>query len=523
MTPRAAVTPPGAERLARALRSAGGRAVSWARREAWRFAAAALIVGGGAVVAQVLSTQFGITRLSMIFLGSVVLVAVWHGAQVAVFAALMSFLVYNFYLTDPRFTFQFAGVDDILTLSVFLAVALATGALAGRVRDEGLRSRARAATMAVLFQASREMSSTADEDELRGSLAARIAEAAKGKACILYQGRTWVAPANARFDAADLAGFAARLAAEEAEPGAGGGDFTLMGRDRWRARALRVDGAELGLAIWKGEEIAAGRGRDQDLIPVLADLGAAAIARARLSLEKSDSETLTRTERLRSALLSSISHDFRTPLSSILASVSSLREFGDRFPKETRDDLLSTIEEETERLNRFVVNLLNMTRLEAGALAPVAGPVDVADIAHGVEARLQRVLGGRRLSATGPDTPVVAAADGVLLEQALANVVDNAIRYSPAGSAITLTVRAARDRAEVDVEDRGPGVAAEETGRIFEKFYRCGLTAAQPGTGLGLSITRGLVEAMGGAVEAGPRRDGKAGLRVSLTLPLWTG
>lgn len=483
------------------------RARRWLRSEAWRFAAAFLIVGASGLLAEVLSTQFGVTRLSMLFLGAVVLVALWHGAQPALFAAVLAFLVYNFFLTEPRFTFQFAGVEDILTLIIFLTVALATGILAGRVRDEGIRSRARAASTAALFQASRDMSAMADEDELRASLAERVAATSGGEACVAYAGRRWLAPAGAAPPGPE------RIAAGETGPA----------DDAWRACVLTVDDADLGLVLWRPRLHARGEA-DDALVRVVADLGAAAIARARLGQQKSEIEALARTEKLRAALLSSISHDFRTPLSSILASVSSLREFGDRFPKETRDDLLSTIEEETERLNRFVVNLLNMTKLEAGALTVQAGPMDLGEIVHAILSRRQGKGGARNLSSTLPDTPLLAAGDPVLFEQALSNVVDNALRYCPPSAEIAIGARPAAGEAIVlDIEDRGPGLTAEDAGRIFEKFYRAPATAAaQAGAGLGLSITRGLVESMGGQVEAGRRRDGAPGLRVSLTVPAWS-
>jgi K+-sensing histidine kinase KdpD len=496
----------------------GARAARWLRLEGWRYLTAVLIVAASCFVADILATRFGITRISVVFLAAVVLVAIWHGAYIGVFSALLAFAGYNFFLTEPRFTFQFAGAEDVLTLTVFLAVALATGILAGRVRDEGLRSRARAVTTAALFQASRELSAAADEDLLRATLAARIAAAADGEACIVHQGRSWTAPGLVEPPRAELEAFAASRQDQDRQPGG-----SHQGRGGWRGRRLLADGEDLGLALWRAHPRPGGRRSEDTLIPVLADLGASAIARARLGAEKSEIAALARTEKLRSALLSSISHDFRTPLSSILASVSSLREFGDRFPKETRDDLLSTIEEETERLNRFVVNLLNMTKLEAGSLETRPDSVDLGEVASAVEARLLRVLGDRPLISAFPDGPVIAAADAVLLEQALANVVDNAIRYSPRAADVTLTVRSNGTKALFDVEDHGPGVPEGERERIFEKFYRCGSTAAQPGTGLGLSITRGLVEAMGGTVEAGARRDAAPGLRVTLTLPLWTG
>ena len=254
------------------------------------------------------------------------------------------------------------------------------------------------------------------------------------------------------------------------------------------------------------------------LVDVLIDLGAGAIVRARLSEGQAEIQALARTEQLRNALLSSISHDLRTPLAAILASASSLKEFGDQFPPDVRDDLLATITEEAERLNLFVANLLDMTRLEGGALRVEAGPFSVREVIDRLTARLARRLGARRLVTKMADGGLIARGDPVLLEQALGNVLENAIRFSPDGSEILLTVHGG-DRVEIEVTDAGPGVPEAELDLIFEKFFRSpqALKHSQ-GTGLGLSIARGLTEAMGGAVHARPRADAR-GLVVALRLP----
>ncbi|MCX7588971.1 sensor histidine kinase, partial [Phenylobacterium sp. 58.2.17] len=289
--------------------------------------------------------------------------------------------------------------------------------------------------------------------------------------------------------------------------------------DAWRLRPLRADGQALGLAAWRST------GRlhaddDERLVDVLVDMAAAAIARSRLSGAQAEIQARERTDQLRHALLSSISHDLRTPLAAILASASSLREFGDRFDAAVRDDLTLTIQEEAERLNLFVGNLLNMTKLEAGALSIEPVSFGMSEVVGRVVQRLGKRAGDRELVAGAGGGDLAALGDPILAEQALANVVENAVRFSPNGARIDVCAARAGGQVVVEVQDEGPGVPDADLARIFDKFYRSPATAAgQQGTGLGLSITRGLVEAMGGAVEARARADGRPGLVVALRFP----
>jgi K+-sensing histidine kinase KdpD len=454
------------------------------------YAFAFLLVAASGLIAELVYRQFGITRLSPVFLAAVLVSAVTLGARPALFAAVLAFAAYNFYLVEPRFTLRLDSPEEMLMLPLFLTVALLTGGLAGRVRDEADRSKARARTMAILFEASRQLSSTDEEDALRQHLAEHIAAAAKGEAQVLYGGRTWAA------------GSSGRGTADEG----------------WSERPLLADGVDLGEARWRPADAPpAGTDEVQGLMRVLVDLGASAIARNRLAAEKSQVETIARTERLRTALLASVSHDFRTPLTAILTSTTSLRTFGDRFNPGERDDLLSTIQEEAERLNGYVANLLSFTKLEAGALEAERAPIHLHEIVGRLLKRYRSRAGGRVLALNLGPEPLDARGDAFLLEQALSNVLENAIRFSVAASIIE--IRARRDAAAVVIEilDEGPGVPAGEEERIFEKFYRCGVTPHQ-GTGLGLSIAKGMVEAMGGRIAA-RGRPGGVGLCVWIELP----
>ncbi len=475
-------------------------------RELWRYGAALAIVAASTLVAEGFYRVFDTTRLSMVFLAGILVTAVTLGAWPAYFAAAISFFLYNFYLVEPRFTFQLVSAEDVLVLVVFAAVAFLTGSLTGRIRDQARQSADRAHTTAALFEASRELSAADEEDVIRGRIAQHIAQAARGEALVWDDGRTWCAPVGIK-PPPDLLDELARIAS------ASGGEH-LVGP--WRVRVLRADGALLGVAAWRGPVEQDVPPEDDPLVAVLADLGAAAVMRARLAAARSEIEAMARTEQLRNALLSSISHDLRTPLAAILASASSLKDFGERFTPDVRADLVTTIQEEAVRLNRFVANLLSMTRLESGALDLDRQTFGAAEVIDRVAVRFERP--GQPIRRDLGDGGLLASGDPILLEQALGNVVENAIRYGPAGAAVTIRAWREGETVRVEVEDQGPGVPAADLDRIFEKFYRSPGAATIQGTGLGLSIARGLVEAMDGSIVARARTDGEPGLVVGLIL-----
>jgi len=472
---------------------------SWSSRLAGRlrpYGAALLFTLAATGVSELLYRTFDTTRLSMVFLAGVLATAVSQGAYPGYFAALLAFAIYNVYLVEPRFTFRFASPEDVLVLVVFLGVAMLTGGLAGRLRDEAQRNLARARATGALFEASRQLSSADDEEAIRQLVVEQMAAAAKGEAAMVDGSVTW------RFPRADDP-----LASPAATP-----DFSQPG---WRVRALVADGAALGVAAWRSAEGEPDADSER-LIQVLADLGAAAVLRARLSVERSEIAAAARTEQLRNALLSSISHDLRTPLAAILASASSLKTFGAQFAPDVRDDLVTTIEEEAERLNRFVANLLSMTKLESGALALESQAFSPAEVVNRAADRLGR-LGA--LVTRSLDGAAMIEGDPILLDQVLGNVLENAARYGQ-GGAILVQVRELGAAVLIEVADQGGGVPEADLERIFEKFYRSAPSAgASQGTGLGLSIARGLVEAMGGTIQAAGRSDGTPGLVVSMIFP----
>jgi two-component system sensor histidine kinase KdpD len=259
---------------------------------------------------------------------------------------------------------------------------------------------------------------------------------------------------------------------------------------------------------------------ERRLLDALNEQTAVNLERIQLAEDMRATEVLAETEKLRTALLTSISHDLKTPLASILGNVSSLRKYGHLYDAETRDEMLEYAENETLRLSRFVDNVLHMTRIGAGSLQPTIEMIDLSDVVGSALKRIAKLLDEHDIRIEMPDELPMVPVDFVLTEHVLANLLDNAAKYSPQGSRIELRV-SVRDRSvAIDVIDEGPGVPATDMARIFERFYRVKSGDHRPaGVGLGLAICKGFVEAMGGRVGVANRTD-RSGAIFTVELPL---
>jgi two-component system sensor histidine kinase KdpD len=256
------------------------------------------------------------------------------------------------------------------------------------------------------------------------------------------------------------------------------------------------------------------------LLDAIADQTALAIERVNLAEDLDRAKIAAETDRLQSALLTSLSHDLRTPLASILGSATSLDNYGARLDEKAMKELTGTIREEAERLNRFIANLLDMTRLESGAVEPRTAPVDLAELVGSALERSAKILAAHHVEIEIPADLPMLDLDPVLFEQVLFNLLDNAAKYAPSGSLIRIEGRADNGAVRLSVIDEGPGVAPDDLERIFDKFYRVQAQDRQrAGTGLGLAVCRGFIEAMGGAIVAENRRD-RSGAIFLLTLPV---
>jgi two-component system sensor histidine kinase KdpD len=254
------------------------------------------------------------------------------------------------------------------------------------------------------------------------------------------------------------------------------------------------------------------------LLETFADQTALALERARLAEEAQHATVHAETERLRSALLSAVSHDLRTPLATITGATSTLMASDRRLDEATREELLAVAHEEAERLNRLVANLLDITRLEAGAVQVRKEWHPLEEIVGAALTRLERRLADRPVTTQIPaDLPLVPL-DGVLMEQMLLNLLDNALRHTPPRTPIEIAAALDDDHVSLEVADRGPGVPAGDEARVFDRFYRGRPGVAEGGVGLGLTVCRGIVEAHGGRIEAVNRPGGGVAFRVTLPL-----
>lgn len=484
-----------------------------------------VVIGVAAVLAASLVGEtidhfIHLPNLSIIFLMGVLVAAIYGGLTSALLASALSTLAYNFLFIEPRYTLTVAEPYEVFALIAYLGAAILTGSLAARSREQAKAARSRAIAMQALYDFSRKLSGTANVEEVLWAAVTQLQSGLRKNVLLLLpvEGdlKTLAAwPPDTEPGVADLT--AARWAHEKREQ-AGKGTGTLP-NSHFHFRPLMSPHGVVGVC---GIELVEDtlNPTDERMLTAILDQTAVAIDRARLSQESVDQAARLEGERYRDALLSSISHDLKTPLATITGAVSSLREFGDRMQPESRGDLLQSIEQESDRLSRFVANLLDMSRIESGALKFTRDWVDVADVVRTAVERARKYFPGRSIkTGLASDLPLIEA-DSVLLGQVLFNLLDNAVKY---GGTEPINVYARRDGEAViiSVTDLGKGIPPEELERVFEKFYRRGKSDGRaPGTGLGLSIARGFIEAMGGTIRAESPALKKRGTRITMRFPV---
>ena len=477
------------------------------------------IVGATTALSALVDRYASNANLAMVFMVGVLLSGLAFGLWPALAAAALSAVVYNFFFLEPRLSFYIGHATDVLTFVVFFAAALATGWLTGRVRDQSLAVSRRASAVSALLAASRRLSSAAGKIAAAQALAEQLAAGTNGAAVVLTPesddiALTAASPPLEVLGSVDLA--AARWAWEKGEP-AGAGTGTLPNA-AWTFRPLQGLKSRAGVAGVEPHAVLAEE--DERFVMALLDQGAVALERAEFAAQAVDTESLRRTDRLRSALLNSVSHDLRTPLSTVLGAVTTLIDYGKTLDKAVQRDLLQSIREEAERLNRYVGDLLDMTRLEGGALVTRREWVDIRDVLRAAVERISRRLEGRQVHQDFPPELTMVKADPSLLEQALVNILENAIAYSPADSRIEVAAYEDRSNVVISIEDEGRGIPTAQLEIVFEKFRRMEEASDRgKGAGLGLAISKGFVEAMGGRIAAASPIHENRGTRILISLP----
>ena len=488
------------------------------------YAMALLYTAVALLVGTLIQPLFGIENVDLVFLTAVVVTAVRYGLLPSLVASVAASLCYNFFFLPPIYTFSIADPTNIAAFFFFMLIALIVSNVAARVRGQAVAATDRARTTEYLYSFSRKLAGTATLDDVLWATAYQTALMLKVRVVLLLpeSGVLTVMtgyPPEDELDPGDLA--AANWAWSNDRP-AGRGSDTLPGAKR------------LFLPMRTGRGLIGVVGIDDDrtgpiltpdkrrLLDALMDQAAVAIERVHLAEDIDRVKREIETDRLRSALLTSISHDLKTPLSSVLGSASALRDFSARLTDPEKADLLSTIIDESERLNRFIANLLDMTKLESGAVIPNFAIHDVADIVGSALRRAGKILTRHRVQLDlQPNLPMLEL-DAVLFEQVIFNLLDNAAKYAPAGS--TVTVRGWREGKEVvlQVMDEGAGIPSDDLPKIFDKFYRAKKAdQVRAGTGLGLAISRGFVEALHGTITADNRTD-RTGAVLTIRLPVPT-
>jgi two-component system sensor histidine kinase KdpD len=487
-----------------------------------RYLVALAFVGLALGVSAAIQPWLGIENVDLVFLTAVVGVAVRYGLLPSLVASAAASLCYNFFFLPPIYTFTITDPTNIAAFFFFIIMAVIVSNMAARVRSQALTAMSRARTTESLYAFSRKLAGAGTLDDVLWATAYQAALMLEVRVVLLLPENDAIAvkagyPPEDTLDDADLA--AARWAWQK-NRAAGRGSDTLPGAKRLFLPMRTGRGAVgvMGLDSDKaGPLLTPDRRR---LLDALMDQAALAVERVRLVEDLDRAKRTAETDRLRSALLTSISHDLKTPLAGILGAASTLRGLSDALDDHAKTDLVATIIDEAERLNRFIANLLDMTKLESGAMVPNAALHDLGEVVGSALERTSKILSRHRIEVDlAKDLPMVEI-DPVLFEQVLFNLLDNAAKYAPAGTTIRIQSWRDRDAVGLQVLDQGDGILTSDIEQIFDKFYRARkVDQVRAGTGLGLAIARGFVEAMQGTISAANRTD-RSGAVFTVRLPV---
>lgn len=443
------------------------------------------------------------TVLSLLYLLPVVISSVLWGLGPGALVALLSFLALNYFFVAPFYTLLVHHTQDLLVLIVFLVVSITIGQLMGRVSKSLAETSARERDAIHLYELIMHLAGLQDEREIISTLAEQTLIAFHaGRVDVLIETQ------------GNLPGHHVRLE-----------DRSLLGEIKNETPGyivpLQFPRGFLGeIKVWRDE--ASFSPAEERLLHTFASQGVLALERVRLMQAASRTRLLEESDRFKSSLLSSVSHELRSPLSTIKAAVTSLRSEAVDWDTTAREDLLAAVEEETDHLDQLVGNLLNMSRIEAGALKPERKWNSLAEIVASAIERTRKQIEKHTIEVdVSADLPLVPV-DYFQIEQVFINLISNSIKYSPEGTTVTISAYPGNDNMlNVTVKNQGPPVPEEHIERIFDKFYRVTAADRVTGAGLGLSICKGIVEAHGGRIWA---KNLEKGFAFNFTLPLsWEG
>lgn len=464
-----------------------------------------VVIFAAATAATVVAQQAGrpITAVT-IYLVGVTLVGAIQGLKGGLAAAIVASLVYNFFLSNPIFRFSLSSADEYVPLIAFNLGAIASALLAGRLKDEALAAHLANTRLQALLEFSRELQRATEIADIPPAVA-KFASLPDLMPIELYAVEgPHISAAQPERCGEELARHLISMALATERAGV------------LQAFTLASASAPLGVLVLPHSVASRWSRGDTDALLSLLTI---TVERCLLLRQLSEAELLRRSEQFKTALLSSVSHDMRTPLSAISASASSLASYGTELPQHVRADLLSMIQEQCERLNRYTANLLNLTRLQGGIDPEDFVTCDALDVLGTAIARARLIADDLDIRKSYSTDVALVRADPVMLEQAFYNILENAVRYRTPDTPVLVSADLEAGNYEITVRNVGEDMSDDEMARIFDRFYRSRSSSGQEGSGLGLSIAKGFTEAFGGSISADRSYSGGHGIVLKVSLP----
>jgi two-component system sensor histidine kinase KdpD len=461
----------------------------------WKYIFALAVISSTTAIFFTLRDVLDITLVALLYLVPLGMITAFWGLGPGIASAALSFLTLNYFFIQPYYMLAVHRPTDVVILVIFLVVAVVISQLVGRMQAGLASATAREREATQLYELSTVLAGLHDDHEIVKVLAKQVQAVTQGE--------------HVEIDVTGMSPF------DFHKPG-----ITIPMRSADFSLPIQAARGRLGeIKLWKAS--AGITSEEKRLLSTFASQGALALERAWLVQAESRAKVLEESDNLKSILLSSVSHELRTPLSTIKAAASSLRGGEVSWDSSAREDLVAAIDEEADHLNMLVGNLLDMSRIESGALKPKREWNILSEIIGSVLLRMRHLAEAHQVEVDVPETLPLIPVDYVLLEQVFTNLISNGLKYAPPNSLISIHANIEDEMIHVQVSNQGPQVPAEHLERIFDKFYRITAADRVTGTGLGLSICKGIVEAHGGRIWATNVSDG---LVFNFTLPLaWEG
>jgi two-component system, OmpR family, sensor histidine kinase KdpD len=479
-------------------------------------------VAGATGLNAILQHWLGYQSLALIYLLSVVVLAMFVGRGPTLVAATLTALLWNFCFVPPVFTFRITGVTDLMLFCTYFVVALAMGHLAARLRAQQAAERRREQRATALYLLTRELAQASDFADLLAIIIREVGKATQAETALSLPEEAQIASLTPYFAStwamAEKEQSVASWAILHRQP-AGRGTDTLPSAEGLHLPLLAGDRA-VGVLSLRFRDPAALPAHQRDLLDAFVHQIALVLDRQRLRDAEQQAKLVAESERLSKTLLNSISHEIRTPIAAITSAASSLEESSAATAGVFERTMVGEIQEAARRLNRLVGNLLSMTRLESGHVKAKLDWCDVADLVQVTQREIENDLAQHKVTVAIASALPLVRMDFVLMQQVLTNLLLNATVHTPPGTAVQLNAAVEANTLTLTVADNGPGLPPDALPLIFDKFYRAPAAPAG-GTGLGLAIVKGFVEAQGGQVKAENRPSGGAvfTIRLPLTKP----